>query len=109
MTKQEAIQEQIDEIMDSFEFEDVHKWMETTEWAWGQLDGSSEIPDLYQIKSQARKMLKEAAKDGFYSTGGFTAERFEGVENGKPWITLRLQFGYSSMNDGTLYDEQPST
>ena len=106
MTKQEAIQEQIDEIMDTFEFEDVYKWMETTEWAWGQPDGSFEVPNLYEIKSHARKALKEAAKHGFYSTGGFTAERSEGIEDGKPWITLHLSFGYSSMNDGTIYDEQ---
>lgn len=106
MTKQEAIQEQIDDIMDTFEFEDVHKWMETTEWTWGQPDGSSEVPDLYEIKTMARARLKEAAKCGYSCTGGFTAERFEGGENGKPWITLRLSFGYSSMNDGTIYDEQ---
>jgi len=106
MTKQEALQEQIDDIMDSFEFEDVHNWMKHVGWGWG-VPGSTEmeIPDLYEIKRAARQRLKEAAAHGFSSTGGFTAERHEGKDENGPWVTLDLHFGYHTHNDGTSYTE----
>lgn len=106
MTKQEAIQVQIDDIMDSFEFEDVHNWMKHDDWGWSTGNGSEmEVPDLCEIKRHARQRLKEAAQTGFSSTGGFTAQRYEGVDEDGPWITLSLTFGYQSHNDGTSYTE----
>lgn len=106
MTKQEAIQEQIDDIMDTFEFEDVRNWMKHDGWGWGTGNGDElEVPDLYTIKRSARQRLKEAAETGFSSTGGFTAQRYEGTDEDGPWITLSLHFGYQSCNDGTSYTE----
>lgn len=106
MTKQEAIQAQIDEIMDTFEFEDVHRWMEHDDWGWGTPDSDETVvPDLYEIKRCARQRLKEAAVTGFSSTGGFTATSHEGVDGNGPWITLSLNFGYQTHTDGTSYTE----
>ena len=106
MTKQEALQEQIDDIMDTFEFEDVHNWMKHDGWAWGTGNGNEmEVPDLYEIKRCARQRLKEAAAHGFSSTGGFTAERREGKDENGPWVMLDLHFGYHTHNDGTSYTE----
>ena len=102
MTKQEAIQNQIDEIMDTFEFEDVYEWMTHTNWTWGHGAGAI-VPDVYQLRSQARTLLKEAAKSSLASTGGFTASCDEGKDDDGPWITLKLSFGYSTLNDGTSY------
>lgn len=102
MNKQEAIQEQIDEIMDTFEFERVAAWMEFSKWGWA--DGhETVVPDLYAIKREARARLREAARFGYTSTGGFTAKMREGAEDGKPWLALDLSFGYNTAQDGTEY------
>ena len=100
MTKPEAIQEQIDEIMDTFEFERVHAWMEHDGWTWGD---SNEVPSTFELRRCARDLLKAAASGGYCSTGGFTAIRDEGDDESGPWIKLHLSFGYMSYNDGTGY------
>lgn len=107
MTRQEAIQAQIDEIMDTFEFEDVHRWMQHDGWGWGTLHTmETEVPDPYEIKRCARQRLKEAAESGYSCTGGFTAIRHEGEDDNGPWIQLDLMFGYRSITDGTSYSKQ---
>jgi hypothetical protein len=100
MTKQEAIQEQIDEIMDSFDFERVQKIMEALNWQWHE-EG---VPDIYTLRTEARKHLKQAAAIGGTSgSGGFTAIYMEGKVE-KPWLRLELHFGIDSINDGTEYE-----
>jgi hypothetical protein len=97
MTKQEAIQEQIDEIMDSFDFETVNKIMEALNWEWND-EG---VPDVYSLRTSARKHLKTAAEiKGASSSGGFTANYTES----KSWVRLELYFGLDSINDGKEYE-----
>jgi len=100
-TKQEAIQEQIDEIMDTFDFGRVHKWMKHDQWTWGD-EG---VPDEAALRMAARERLICAARcKGVSSTGGFTAEYVEAKdEYGAPFIRMDLHFGYSSINDGTTF------
>jgi hypothetical protein len=99
MTKQEAIQEQIDEIMDSFDFQKVHKIMEAINWRWHE-EG---VPDVYSLRTLARKHLKEAVEiKGAISSGGFTAAY---TENKEPWVRLELYFGVDLVNDPTNYNE----
>ena len=100
MTRHEAIQEQIDQIMDTFDFEEIHDWMTHVGWGWGSTPA---VPDLFELKREARQRLKDAAKHGSCSTGGFTATRYEDVDGNGPWIKLELHFGYQSLNDGTSY------
>jgi len=96
MTKQEAIQEQIDEIMDSFDFQKVHKIMEFLNWEW--YEG---VPDIYSLRTAARKHLKQAAEvKGASGSGGFTANYIEH----KSWVRLELYFGLDSINDVTEYE-----
>jgi hypothetical protein len=97
MTKQEAIQEQIDEIMDSFDFEEANKIMEALNWEWND-EG---VPDVYSLRTSARKHLKTAAEiKGASSSGGFTANYTES----KSWVRLELYFGLDSINDGKEYE-----
>ena len=97
MTKQEAIQEQIDEIMDSFDFEKAQKIMEFLNWEWND-EG---VPDIYSLRTSARKHLKTAAEiNGSSSSGGLTANYTEH----KTWVRLELYFGLDSINDGTEYE-----
>ena len=68
MQKKEAIEN----ILDNFDFETVHKAMKALEWTWHFTEGVPEIPDL---RKEARRLLKDVAKrkeDKFFtSTGGF--------------------------------------
>jgi hypothetical protein len=97
MTKQEAIQEQIDEIMDSFDFQKVHKIMEAINWRWHEVG----VPDIYSLRTLARKHLKTAAEvKGASSSGGLTANYTES----KSWVRLELYFGLESFTDGTEYE-----
>lgn len=107
MTKQEAIQEQIDQIMDTFDFAEVKRCMKAVGWTWD----SDEPPDEMELRRKARELLKQCATEGSKSrctcstsNGGFTAMYVE--EEGKEgkWLRMDLYFGYLSLNDGTLYD-----
>jgi len=99
MTKQEAIQAQMDDIMDTFDFESVAKWMKHTNWRWGQ----EEPPEIYEIKRAARDRLRGAVNGGMSSTGGFTATFEDKSDEDGHWVRLNLSFGYSTHNDGTGY------
>ena len=102
-TRQEAVQEQIDEIMDTFDFDRVHRWMLVEDWTWA--DGT--VPSITELRLEARARLKDAASNrGFASCGGFTAIYREDIDQGyKPWLRLDLYFGYSTINDGTSFTE----
>ena len=104
MTKQEAIQEQIDEVMDTFDFARVEKIMAALDWKWATSEGNkNEIPDEYEIRRSARKRMRDAAKVGYSSSGGFSARLIEGVEGGQAWLLMDLQFGIKSFQDTTDY------
>lgn len=102
MTKQEAIQEQIDEIMDTFDFERVHNVMKHLNWTWRD---ALKPPPTYEIRAHARERLKDAVKHGSSNTGGFVATKEEGVDYGKHWVRMNLLFAVEqTLNDGTSYD-----
>jgi hypothetical protein len=105
MTKQEAIQEQIDDIMDTFDFERVHDWMVHSNWKWANMDGESRVPEIYEIRKEARERLKQAVKTGFSCCGGFTASKQEDKDENGPWLRLSLSFGIQTYTDGTSYKE----
>lgn len=69
------VQDKIDEIMDNFDFEKVHKTMDVLEWTWAG-EGVPEVPSL---RARARQLLKEAcfienkSNYSMCSTGGFEA------------------------------------
>ncbi len=108
MTRQEAIQEQIDEIMDDFEFDKVHQIMTALKWKWVTSENPKEVPELWEIKKAARSHLKSAVKSESSSSGGFTAQFREGVDEdtGKPFVWLKLHFGIDCLNDGQEYDPE---
>jgi hypothetical protein len=104
MTKQEAIQEQIDEVMDTFDFATVRKIMAALDWKWATSEGMNrEIPDEYEIRRSARNRMRDAAKVGYSSSGGFSARLIEGVEDEKAWLLMDLNFGIQSFQDTTDY------
>lgn len=106
MTRDEAVQKQIDEIMDSFEFDRVLKIMKALQWMWG-FGESEHYPDEWELRKSARERLREAAKNhGSSETGGFLARCYYGIDkdDSKPFVRLSLNFGLGTCNDGESYD-----
>jgi hypothetical protein len=107
MTYQEAVDEQIDDIMDEFEFDKVHKVMEFLDWKWW-FDGETErVPEVYELRKKAREYLRYVAKHGGTTgSGGFMAQCRKGHDEteGRPYVWLNLHWGFESMNDGICHD-----
>jgi len=70
-------QEKIDEVMDWFGFEKVEKAMAALDWQW--CTAAEGVPTVQEIRSEARKRLKEAVQSGYSSTVGFAATYSHGV------------------------------
>ena len=112
MTKQEAIQELEDEIMDTFEFSKVVSCMRHFNWTWHTCDSGGSIPAEYEVRQEARRLIRTAAKEQIsIGSGGLHVDYREGfcdVEN-KPFVHIDLSFKVNqSLNDGICYDESVS-
>ena len=70
------MKDQIDYIMDKFNFERVHVAMTAVDWTWVNYSdmSKSSIPSIARLKEAARRLLNSAA-DGQITTasGGFYA------------------------------------
>jgi hypothetical protein len=107
MNRQEAIQQQIDDIMDSFDFQlvmevmKVYKSMERgypKDWF---LDGE---PVESIIRADARECMKAAIKDGYAGHSYFEARFTEGKDDDGPWVRMSFNFGEHNYNDGISYE-----
>lgn len=76
MKKQLTKQDLIDDIMDNFDFEQVHKAMALLDWKWG-MGKEERIPDVSELRKYARNRLKEAISNPnhYSSSGGFVAKQ----------------------------------
>jgi len=68
-------QEILDDVIDHFDFDKVHRVMEYLDWVWVTADGSStEVPSIPRLKQAARKHLRRAfAKNITVGSGGLEA------------------------------------
>jgi hypothetical protein len=86
------IKEQIQEIINEFDFEKVNKTMIALDWIWAGSKTHNSIPSIYELKQEAKRLLKDAAEGMlkhdtdyyFVSTGGFCATSSE--------LGLKLEF-----------------
>ena len=82
------------DILESFDYERVKSVMDHLNWAWSSEDGFK-VPEMYDIRKQARKLLVECAQatlasnEGEYviGTGGFRAEG-KLYDDGFLWLRL---------------------
>ena len=94
MTHEELI---IDNILDEFDFDKVHRVMEFLNWGWTDGSHPLEIPTTGQLRKRARTLMKGliGEEDGGTASGGFwiTKKTFDG----EPFY--RLQFVVSSWDN----------
>ena len=70
----EKQQDQLDEIMDHFDFGKVHKAMDATNWKWSLDEGINAVPNECQLRQAARRLITHAMINNVsISTGGFYA------------------------------------
>ncbi len=68
----------VEDIMENFDFERVHKAMVTLDWLWF-IDNEYRIPTLEEIKTHAGKMMLDALNGMPYATGGFYCTYKNGI------------------------------
>ncbi len=93
-------QEQIDNIMQEFNFVTVKSLMEALDWKWLHDDLLVRIPNISTIRKEAIELLVAASKYSpdqvnAVSTGGFVAE------NNKGWLSLSFVIEEWSANPNT--------
>ena len=111
MTFDQACQQQIDDIMDTFEFNKVREIMYRLDWTWGE---EKKYPSDSEIRIDVRGKLKrlvemiresENGLTNFISSGGF---RVQGVkdecEEEGTWVKIELFFGLEHSWDGVCYE-----
>jgi len=108
MNRQEAIQSQIDDIMDSFDFQCAMKVLEAyksiergypADWF---MDGEPFEP---AIRASARDCMKAAVKEGYAGHSYFEARFVEKEDDDGPWVRIDFNFGDHTHNDGTGYEK----
>ena len=75
-----TFQEQIDNILDEFNFERIHDMMEAVGWTWGS-PPEAFVPEVGDLRKAARKHLQSLRTTGLSASGGFTALNDDGVLN----------------------------
>ena len=99
MTRHQAIEEQIEQIMDEFDFGPVHNIFEQNGWSYYDSDG---VPTLGQLRKTARQVLRDAARRSrngvtIAGNGRFTAVMTEDPSAG--WLRLDLMFTPNAWNN----------
>lgn len=97
----------IDEIMDNFDFDKVHKVMEVTGWQWASRDDMNTMyqPEVSDLRTRARQLMRGAVEEMLArgekkwgtETGGFRVECWNDCDDGR--IDLRLDFIVESWNN----------
>ena len=72
---------QIENILESFDFERVKKAMTALNWKYCTSDLKEYFPNIQELKETAKECLEHAIKCNFSETGGFLATHEFGVLN----------------------------
>jgi len=96
-TKSEIIRDQIEDILDNFDFDKVKKTMDALQWLWYDTIG---VPEISDLRKCARRLLTEASEkvmninempaESNMATGGFRATAYRYDDTDK--IYFRLAF-----------------
>ena len=86
--------ELIEECMDWFDFDRVHKAMVALDWKWG-MDDKAEVPDLPRLRKTAREYIRAAiaqctGKNATVGCGGFEATAHRDADGVLEGVTLRF-------------------
>lgn len=69
----------IDEILDEFDFEKVHRVMQAISWSWYDTDGAPTVAELRRCARSLLKQVVESKDLRYVATGGLVAYMENGV------------------------------
>lgn len=70
----ERQQQAIDDVMDQFDFERVHRVMTFLQWMWSDEQGSLNVPELSDVRRFARRIMKNTMSESNAKGGPFYIE-----------------------------------
>lgn len=92
------MQEQIDDILDNFDFEIVKKTMDALHWLWYDTIG---VPEISDLRKHARRILNEVGNqvmnnneipaEAGIGTGGFAARAYRYADTEKIYFKLTFE------------------
>ena len=105
MTKDEAFEQQLDEIMDTFDFAKCRETMVKMGWSYGKYDYP---PEEYDLRQKARTMLrslKNSTESTYVNTARFHAAITLDEDCEGKWLRLSLTFLVEqTLEDGVHYE-----
>ena len=85
--------EKINEVLEEFDFDEVHKVMVFLNWRWVNDDETFTIPSYYRMMEDAKKLLYDCknSDEDYYtaSTGGFMAYKGKN-DDGNNFYSLKF-------------------
>jgi len=91
------LDEDIEQIIDYFDFEKCHKVMELLEWEWWNTNG---VPSIGQMRHYARRIIRDCVrgmlelptvtKEYNMECGGFHVNTYQEYPGQRIYITLRF-------------------
>ena len=94
----------IAEVVESFDFEKIHRVMTVLDWKWAMDNGVAMVPTHYRIIKQAEKLLKEVSQYEDKQRHEIATCGFRAVFDENEDLELRFEIETSvSFNDD--YDE----
>ena len=93
--------DEIDYIIDKFNFERVHIAMTAVDWKWAQQSlAPTQVPNVARLKVTARHLLEVAYKEmTTSSSGGFLAEYHPSIDNSDGFLSLKFVLDQVSSGD----------
>jgi len=91
MTTSLKHEEQIDYIIDNFNFEKVRCVMLSLDWQWACTEGNGHaVPSIARLKAMARHLLRSSIKDTEVASGGLYATYYPSKYGDDNYFVLKF-------------------
>lgn len=102
-----TLQQHIDEVMDYFDFDKVHRVMESLNWRWSSLEDEMRIPTKPEMRKHVRefmeklyeKNINKSEVNTYTGSGGFMVYYRKNVDEKGAWdhfdVTFQLESWYT--------------
>ena len=98
-------EKQIQDILENFDFENVHETMIKLNWTWVTSDLKHEyIPEIEELKNHSKECLEKAIKYKWSESGGFIATNTSGVLN-LYFVVESTGFDITDLKDVKIYEK----
>jgi hypothetical protein len=98
-------EEQIDYIIDNFNFEKVRCVMLSLDWQWACTEGNGyAVPSIARLKAMARHLLRSSIKETDVGSGGFQVKYYAPENGGDDFFVLKFVIATGTSIDYNIDD-----